>query len=811
MMIERCGHSSTDRAGNVGRMRHVMLPLMIAVMTVVSTAQAQEAAPRAQITPEELTIDHINDGIEKAIAALYGMKPSYAFLPHHGNYHRQQDNIHLGSHALACWALLESGESFQTPDLFRRINLVLSLDVPMTYFRGMRAQMLAEMPRRWRPWVHRDAVWFEGALTDQGNFGASWTGGKAKGFGDHANGQYGVLGLFGCERAGRPIERKMWQAIDKHWRATQDGTSGGWAVGPVADATETVDFNRRVSGPMTAGGVSVLSLTERYLYGAKMHQVGRTHTSTQLQKGLDWLNTNFSLADPQELEDFYYYMWTVQRVGHISGFRTLNGIDWYRAVTAQMLNAQQTGGYWDGPKGRVLSTGFALLYLAQARSPVAVVKLQHNATWQNRPHDVRNFIDYASDVFEVPLTWYIAQLDQPVYELIEAPILYMATHEKFALSKAHADKLRAYLEAGGLLFFTPEGPATQQAVRSMRDLGKQMFPDLAWRKIDEDHPVTRMHRPLGRQVRLETLHNGIRPMVVMATSDISEDLQINNRADLDSFTTLTNTYLYVSGRKPRSARMTGDYKRQLNLRPRKPASIARIQHAGKFDPEPIALDQLKAILANDHDVNAAVSSVTPAQLKKSHQITFMTTTGDARLDEAEATAIRAWLEGGGTMWLDAAGGADGASRQVLELAKQIMPGVRPSPINELHPIVKGHFDCTTVSYRLYSVQRMGRVTRPRLLAMEIEGRPALIMSAEDITAALAGLNHWEIFGYSPESARHLVINSILDVITEKKPKPEAKPKRGATTGDGAAETKAEPPGPKPTDAASTDTAPAGSP
>ncbi len=59
---------------------------------------------------------------------------------------------------------------------------------------------------------------------------------------------------------------------------------------------------------------------------------------------------------------------------------------------------------------------------------------------------------------------------------------------------------------------------------------------------------------------------------------------------------------------------------------------------------------------------------------------------------------------------------------------------------------------------------MGPVYSPRLMVVEINGRPAIILSAEDITCGLAGFDHWGIFGYSPESARKLVVNSCLLAI-----------------------------------------------
>jgi hypothetical protein len=76
------------------------------------------------------------------------------------------------------------------------------------------------------------------------------------------------------------------------------------------------------------------------------------------------------------------------------------------------------------------------------------------------------------------------------------------------------------------------------------------------------------------------------------------------------------------------------------------------------------------------------------------------------------------------------------------------------------------------------------VHEPRLEEITLDGRSAIFFSSEDLTAGLAGLTHWGIFGYAPESATRLVANGVLHAagIT-------AEPGEGETTeaGDGAEE------------------------
>jgi hypothetical protein len=756
--------------------------------------QNQQNQPRRAFQADSLTLEGVNGVIRSGIQALYSMEPHYKIRPedsfHRGN--RSWARTHeMGHHALAAWALLDAGESYQNPPLYRRINWVLASDSTNTYGRGMRAMMLSELPvRRWSDHVRRDAMWLQGALTNKGNFTGSYQGQQKTGVGDNANGQYGVMGLFGVERSNYTIDTSTWSKIDQYWRTAQDGESGGWMLFHAGGeaGNQRNEYGNRISGPMTAGAVSALMITERMLRGDKLGGVparGRSPLSDDLVDGIDWLDTNFSLSDPAEALDWYYYMWAVQNVGRATGYRTFNGIDWYREVTSEIMRRQGGDGRWDGPKGELLSTSFALLYLGKADDPVAVNKLRFYdradqrytqtggeigsvgwARWNNRPHDVWNFVEYISEQYEYSTTWQIVELSMPPYALIESPILYVSSDEPLVLDDHQKKNLRGFIEAGGMLVFNPDGGNKPHLRGAIEDLANELFPGNPLDRIRTDHPIYTIHQELGVKSPMDVVSNGVRPLMVYMVADIGKGLQEQDFVRSESFKTLSNLYLYATGLNPRRARLDNNYVVQVNEQPSIPLRAARIKHGGNYDPESGALKQLKAILANDHDIDLRVDEVSAEELSD-HQIAFLTTLGDARLSGGEAQAIRQWVLSGGTLVIDACGGGPQAEQNAREqLLGNIMPNRNPVPLSNQSPLISGRglnggHACERVRWRFYALRRMGPVNTPRLQAIHIDQRPAVIYSAEDLTAGLAGLNHWSIFGYRVESARRLMVNIAL--------------------------------------------------
>ncbi|MEX0778078.1 MAG: DUF4159 domain-containing protein [Phycisphaeraceae bacterium] len=754
------------------------------------TAPQPAPQPVKQIGPEDLTPQLVRSAIDRAMAALHRLEPEYTILP--AEYYRlYQHNRHeivhaMGNHALACWALLAAGDSYQNPKLQRRINWVLSRDQAFTYDRGMRARMLSMMPpQSWGPWVNRDQIWLMGAMTDTGNFGADWTGTPIVGAGDNANGQYGVLGLWATEESGWPVSRDVWEKVDAYWRAAQEITPGdepaGWAVyarGQSSAAGKRTTFYNRTSGPMTAGAVASLFIAERQLHGNAFDSNGQVNLSPQFTKGLRWLDERFSAEDQDEAADRYYYYWCIQQVGTTTGYRTFNNVDWFRTITARILNEQQPDGTFTGRQGRLISTGFALLYLAKAFDPLAVSKIrlrddkgQTSADlWNRRPHDIWNFVDYASDLYEVSTTWSACELSQPVYQLMESPLLYLSIDRPVTFPEEHVAHLRQYLDAGGMLVVNLESN-NATVLASIRELARKVRPNLNLELAPRNHPIYTVNHHLPPSTQMLMASNGVRPLILCFPQDLGKALQANDPRARDAFDALSNIYLYAIGRSPRRTRLITNYLRALPRTPSRKLTGARIKYEGNYNPEPAALQQLKTFLANDCNVDLQVTEAAPEALAK-EQIAFLTTLGQGAITNAQAQSLRHWLEAGGTLWLDACAGGAEANTAAETILQQLAPNAVPVPLSRDHPIITGKglprgLDNEKVYYRAHTILQYDLGYRSRLLAIHINDRPAIIFSPQDLTCALAGLEHWQIDGYRPDSARRLVANGCL--LTLQKP------------------------------------------
>src|SRR5690606_27254441 len=142
---------------------------------IIRQANAPATRP-AEITSQDLTLELIDYAIARALNGLERMQPPQAVLSalsFHavGLPYYPPDLVMPGQWALATQASLASGESFQRPEMMRRILWVLCADTPSTYDRAMRLQVLAMLPtREYAPWVKRDVDMLINSITQQGNF-----------------------------------------------------------------------------------------------------------------------------------------------------------------------------------------------------------------------------------------------------------------------------------------------------------------------------------------------------------------------------------------------------------------------------------------------------------------------------------------------------------------------------------------------------------------------------------------------------------------------------------------------------------------
>src|SRR5207249_2074128 len=88
----------------------------------------------------------------------------------------------------------------------------------------------------------------------------------------------------------------------------------------------------------------------------------------------------------------------------------------------------------------------------------------------------------------------------------------------------------------------------------------------------------------------------------------------------------------------------------------RPIKLARIQYNGNYDPEPGGWRRLAAMLHNTDKVDLQLESATPDKLS-SFKLARLTGTGKVVFAQEQRDAIRKFLDAGGTLLIDAAGGS----------------------------------------------------------------------------------------------------------------------------------------------------------
>jgi hypothetical protein len=511
-----------------------------------------------------------------------------------------------------------------------------------------------------------------------------------------------------------------------------------------------------------------LSRTDHLMRSAQRLEVGQS-LPHELQLGINWLDHHFSLDDTRGDQDNFYYMWAIQNVGQATGYRTFNKIDWYRDAATRLLNTQQANGSWSGPKGTAASTSFALLYLARARGPLAICKLRFDGNWNNRPADLFNFTEYLSEQFETPTSWLMSDLDQHVYELIESPLLYLATDKPFSLPATQINRLKEYIEAGGTLVCAPEGKNIATAQKSFTALAEQLFPGRELKRIDKKHEFYTLQQKLQGNIPVSVLENAVRPLIVIVEKDVSRELQADDPRNRDAFKLLANIYLYSTGLDPKRPRLKTNY----IAPPAKPETregfgVARVKTAaGEFDPEPGAMPQLAAFMAARCGIDLKIATCNGGELSDREKLAFLTVDEKTSIADADAKAIRAWLEHGGTLWVDSPRGESGALAQMDQILAKL--GVSASSLTALPNDsnilsgkgLTGGYDNRRLPKRRFTREQAGG--KAAVLVTKINNRPAVFVSRGDISAGLAGLNHWEISGLEPRAARQVVANLVLSL------------------------------------------------
>jgi hypothetical protein len=144
-------------------------------------------------------------------------------------------------------------------------------------------------------------------------------------------------------------------------------------------------------------------------------------------------------------------------------------------------------------------------------------------------------------------------------------------------------------------------------------------------------------------------------------------------------------------------------------------------------------------------------------------VAHLTGTSALRLNQTAAAELKSFIENGGTLIVDAAGGStDFALAAETELTKALGQPLKRDPLppdNSVYTLATSPI--TNFTYRDFARTRLGHLTTPRVRTIEVGGRPAVYFSAEDLSAGLVGQSVDGITGYSPKTALAIMTNLVV--------------------------------------------------
>jgi hypothetical protein len=458
-------------------------------------------------------------------------------------------------------------------------------------------------------------------------------------------------------------------------------------------------------------------------------------------------------------------------VGLATGLKFFGTTDWYKAGAANLLTKQNKDGSWDGQFVKAnanCSTAYALLFLARGRNPVVFNKLQYAGNWNARGRDNANITRWMGKRFEKPINWQVVNLQVNGEEWLDAPILLITGNSDPKFTSEDVGKLRAFVNAGGMIFSTADEGSkgfTEAMRKYAAEVGGNRY---EMRQLPKEHVL--FSKELGVEVgnppAMLGMSNGVREVWIHSTVDMGASWQMRRYSVGDHFQTAAALYFYASGKGSLRSKLQPLVVRSGNEKISRRVTVARIGYSGNDDPEPGAWARF-AQLARGFGTEVRVVRVGCGELDPAkHKLAHLTGTGRFVLQEEDVKALRKYLDGGGMLFADAAGGSTAFDESMKVLMKALYPEVEAKELGVNHPIFTGAMKdgkaVGEVEFRQYgNLFLQKRVVTPSMVGISVEGKTRVIYSKWDVCSGFLGTNTWGIVGYGAETSEVIGRNLVL--------------------------------------------------
>jgi len=723
----------------------------IAVILAAGCLLAASSTP-APAQQQAFSDEAVEKAIERGVKFLLSQQRENGSWPPFGepgqNYHAS------GPTALATYALLESGISPQDERMAKALDWMAQTPENMTYSLGLRcsAWQIANVTTRKK---YYKLLAKEARMLYSGTKSGSYSYSVPTGGGDNSNSQYGLLGVWAAARGDVEVPKQYWQLVLSHWLRCQN-PDGGWDYGHQGNSTAT----------MSAAGVASLFVCFDNIFAAKFAECGSDFRLSAIDKGLEWFDRNFlgTLTGkvPMGIGGLDYYLYGVERVGLASGYKYFGKADWYKLGCEKLLAVQQANGSWAGSHGGPnVGTAFCLLFLVRGRNPVLFNKLEYEGDWNNRPRDLASLTGWLSQTFEITVNWQIVNLRVPIRELHDAPILYIAGSKAPTFTDEQLEKLREYVWQGGTLFSCRECGGREFGT-GIREVYKKLFPQYELVDCGPEHEINDVYFQLKGRPKFSMISNGIRPLVIHTDEDLPMEWQLQRYATKRrEFEAAANVFMYVTDRGTLRRRATSLWPEAPEFTAARTVRLARLKTSGHYDPEPLAYERFARLLGRETATKLEVLGPMAIEELPEANAPVATLTGVDKftVTPEQQAILKRYVEAGGTLVIDAAGGSEDFDKSARELIAAMFGADRLGTIATSHDLYRDPLPgvkdvkIEEVQYRRVTRKMLGKRKDPRLQAVFLKERPALIYSKQDLTAGLVGYPSLTCDGYDPGDAR----------------------------------------------------------
>ncbi len=665
-----------------------------------------------------------------------------------------ENSVHRGGDtALMLAALLAAGESYQQPRLRQAVTYLQRTRPQSVYAAGCRLLVWSQLPDNFLPFLEQDAQWLLSRQLD-GQFG--YTTGISP---NNSTTHFGVLGLWEAAQRGFPVPPSFWRQVQNAFAGMQHA-SGGWGY----------TANDLPTASMTAAGLSLMFFVQQQTN--RRLDTPAEPLQELITGGHGWLNIRFqgagNVAGSADWD--CYYLFALERAMLAAGYAQLNGQDWYRAGARDLLARLSAVPNSPVPAlslgGNEVQSALALLFLARGRAPLWITKLNSRDLPDLRPDDLYWLTRRLSDLSETSYQWQRADVDDALDAWRRTPVLYVSGDRPLVLTLDQEYRLRQYLELGGTLVAAPVR-GSGRFRQSIETLAQRLFPQWPLQTLPREHELyTALHQLSVRsQEDVQAVSNGARELLLLAERDWSYQWQAQPLGDATAAQQLSvNLWALLTERGRLPPRLVEPPTTPAFADSQRSMVLARVRYGALPLIEPRAWQVLGSTWLARDGVRLLTPAIDLLDLTPDLPLAHLAGVQPYDFNDAELETLERYARAGGVLLVETVGGQAGFARQLMRQLEKRFGGAAVR-IQGAHPLLSGAgltggHDCRTVQWRTYAQVRMTLGREPRLAALFLDERPAVIFSDEDLSLGLLGVSRWGVLGYAPAAARALGDNLL---------------------------------------------------